>query len=153
MSADDAVRIANLLGSIVLFVGALRSQRWTKKQAATVEDAAASSTVALSGPPVIEGEPTSSAAEPQPKPARAGRPVLAKPGKFEADAARIGSQPYFDRPAYWLFCVGFAITTIASSIDLYSHRTLAHAFGASETESCPCAPSAAPAQDAERSTH
>jgi hypothetical protein len=120
VSAEDVVRIANLIGSAVLFSGALRAQFWTKKQAAAQEEAALAT-------PVAPG------AQPVPEPAALGSaplhgPVLASQGQFEADAAKIASRPYFDRLAYWLFCIGFAITTLSSAVDLYSHHTLSHVW-------------------------
>ncbi len=118
MSAEDAVRIANLIGSVVLFFGALRAQFWTMKQAGAQEEAAVVAPVAPGAQSVPAPATLASA------PVRG--PVLAAEGQFEADAAKIASRPYFERLAYWLFCIGFAITTLSSAIDLCSHHSLSH---------------------------
>ena len=120
MSAEDWVRVFNLLGSIILFVGAYRAQRWTAKQAQTEETAAR--------------EPSTSSKISEAKPTRTHGPALAAPGKFERAVAEIVSRPYFDRPAYILFCLGFAISTLASIIDLSSHHTLSHLLGTARAE-------------------
>jgi hypothetical protein len=118
VNSEDIVRIANLIGSIVLFFGALRAQFWTKKQAEAQEEAA------LVAPATPGAQPVPEPAALESAPVRG--PVLAAEGQFEADAAKIASRPYFDRPAYWLFCIGFGITTLSSAIDLYSHHTFSH---------------------------
>lgn len=121
MSADDAVRILNLAGSIVLFIGSYRGQRWTRQQADTEEEAAVA--------PAPESTPTPAAAPAAAK-KPAGKAPLAKPGDFERAGADVAGRPFFDRPAYLLFCVGFAISTVASGIDLCSHHSLAHLWDA-----------------------
>jgi hypothetical protein len=138
MSADDAVRLLNLAGSIVLFVAAYRGPRWIREQADSEEDAA----VAL--PPDSTPAPvTAPASYPTPTPAEkprsAGAALLAKPGDFQRAGADVLGRAFFDRPAYLLLCVGFAITTVASGVDLYSHHTVSHLWGApavAEAKSC-----------------
>gem|GEM_PF-4091948 len=110
MQADDGVRWVNLFGSILLFWGSYRSQKWAKGQADREDQAAENRAARAVG--------TSSS-----RPSRA-----AAPGEFDQAGAEVLSRPLFDRKAYILLCVGFAFTTLASLIDIVDHTTRGHLF-------------------------
>jgi hypothetical protein len=135
MNADDAVRLLNLLGSVVLFVGAYRAQSWTRTQADIDEDAAEAPERAsghVLAQPAASGEAPPAAVvstAPAASAAATGHAQLAAPGAFRRAGAEVIGRPYFDRPAYLLFCLGFAITTVASGIDLWSHNTFSRLLG------------------------
>jgi len=116
--ADDWVKILTLVGSVVLFIGSLRGQKWTRKQVVLQDNSLDSSAAST---------PSSPVASPVKKPD--GKRRLAAPGVFEGAVAKAASEPYFDRPAYLLFCVGFLIASVASAIDIYSHRSIQHVLG------------------------
>jgi hypothetical protein len=110
MTAEDWVRIFNLVSSAILFYGSYRGQQWSKRQA-RLEDRAARQRPPRTAP---------AHASPAAIPADA---ALGTEEDFDRAMTEIAARPYFDRVAYILFCVGFAISGLASLIDLYSHGT------------------------------
>jgi hypothetical protein len=119
MLIDDWVRVLNLLGSIVLFYGSFRGQQWAKTQARLEDRAALQPREPLPKgtfkPPTEDEDPASAGTQ----------------AAFDRAAAEVASRPYFDRPAYILFCIGFAIAALAALIDMYSHGTIARLLGLS----------------------
>jgi hypothetical protein len=125
MTAEDWVRLLNLLGSIVLFIGSFRGQQWTQRQA-SIEDRAAAASDRTATPT---------------RGTSGGQSEATTLGEFDREAADIVSRPYFDRPAYLLFCAGFAISTIATAIDMQSHDTFRHLVGLTDKSSSHCSKS------------
>lgn len=113
IQADDGVRWANLIGSILLFWGSYRGQKWAKTQAAR-EDRAAKDRAARES-----GKSNSSPGE---------KTAVAAPGEFDQASAEVLSRPMFDRKGYILLCVGFGFTTLASLIDILDHTIRGHRF-------------------------
>ena len=104
------VRILTFLGSLVLFVGSYRGQRWSKIQA-RVADQASKRRIAEK----ISNEGTDAHSTYQSE-------------AFDRAAEHFAGQPYFDRRPYVYLCVGFAITSAASLIDIISHRSVQSLF-------------------------
>src|ERR1700722_9918250 len=113
MRADDYVRVLILAGSVLLFYGSYRSQKWVKIQADR-EERAAKDRAALA--PINPAPPQREATR------------IAAPGEFNQVGAEVLSRPLFDRKAYILLCVGFGIATLASLIDIVEHTTRGHRF-------------------------
>jgi hypothetical protein len=107
----DWVKLLNLLGSVVLFYASYRNQRWLKKQA-VIENRA-----------VLHARPPEATEVPE-VPAR--QPTQAQ---FDRAAAENVARPYFDRLAYQLLCVGFAITAVVALVDLYQTGALTRLLG------------------------
>ena len=112
MIPGDWVRLLNLLGSVVLFWASWRGQVWAKTQATAEERAVAS---------------RPAAAEKDPDQPRSDRENAQE---FDRVARDTASRPYFDRQAYLLLCIGFAITTVAAALDLYFAGTVGRLMAA-----------------------
>ena len=104
MKPEDWVRILTLLASIVLFYGSWRAQQWTKTQTG------------------IQARAQKALLERLKKASQSKPPGSAEEKTFDELAAEIISRPVFDKFAYVLLCAGFAVTTVASAIDIWSHR-------------------------------
>jgi hypothetical protein len=104
------VRLLNLLGSIVLFLGSYRGQKWLKTQAKVLDQATRRRTSAKAD----------NSANPS---------AIDRGDEFDRAVAAFAIQPYFDRKAYIYLCVGFGVTTVASVIDILSHRSIQILFG------------------------
>jgi hypothetical protein len=115
MKPEDWVRILTLFSSGFLFYGSYRGQQWVKRQAA-LEDRVAKQALQ---PAANRDAGTTSTSDSAPGSAKA----------LDEARRRISSAPYFDRIAYILFCVGFAISGVASLIDLCNHGTFARIVG------------------------
>ena len=104
------VRLLNLLGSAVLFLGSYRGQKWLKTQADILDQATrrrlAGKANANNSSAVDRGD------------------------EFDRAVEAFAIQPYFDRKAYVYLCVGFGVTTVASVIDILSHRSIQILFAA-----------------------
>ena len=103
---EQWVRVLNLLGSIVLFLGSYRGQAWLKTQAKILDHATKRR---------ISGKVVDKVHE---------QPLVDRSDDFDRAVEAFAIQPYFDRRAYVYLCVGFAITTFASIIDIVSHRSI-----------------------------
>jgi hypothetical protein len=113
----DGVKLLSLLGSVVLFYASYRNQRWQKIQARLDNRA-----VLHTRPPEATGVKavTGLKAVPSRQPTQA---------QFDRAAAELAARPYFDRLAYQLLCVGFAITAVAALLDLYEAGSLKRLLG------------------------
>ena len=104
MKPEDWVRILTLLASIVLFYGSLRAQKWTKTQTD------------------IQARAQKALLERMKKASQSNVAKSAEEKSFDELAAEIIARPVFDKFAYVLLCAGFAVTSFASLIDIWSHR-------------------------------
>ena len=103
---EQWVRLLDLLGSAVLFLGSYRGQRWLKTRAAILDEA-------------TRRRPSRRAPDDDDR-----RPVFDRGNDFDRAVETFAIQPYFDRQAYVYLCVGFGVTTVASLIDILSHRSI-----------------------------
>jgi hypothetical protein len=104
------VRLLNLLGSAVLFLGSYRGQKWLKNQAEILDQATRRR---------ISGKINTD-----------NNSVVDRGDEFDRAVEGFAIQPYFDRNAYIYLCVGFGVTTVASLIDIVSHRSIQILLGA-----------------------
>src|ERR1019366_2655101 len=100
-----------------LFYGSYRGQKWSKRQA-RLEDRVARQPA--------DGN-TAAGADQTSNPVNDSAPGSER--DFDRAMTEIAARPYFDRVAYILFCVGFAISGLASLFDLYSHGTFRRLAG------------------------
>lgn len=124
MTYEDWVRIINFAGSVVLFYASYRGIQWSKRQATLEERAASHGLVTPAHAPTA---PDSAKSDNQ-----AGQSD-SNQAAFDQAAADMASRPYFDRRAYIIFCIGFAMTTVASAIDICGHGTLGKLMGERST--------------------
>lgn len=103
---EQWVRLLNLFGSVVLFLGSYRGQAWLKTQAKILDQATKRR---ISGKVIDKVHETL---------------VVDRSDDFDRAVEAFAVQPYFDRRAYVYLCVGFAITTLASITDIVSHRSI-----------------------------
>jgi len=120
VNTADWVRIIALIGNAILFYAAWRNQVWVKQQVGFDNPARSSQTNTTRGPTAGPSRPAPTAKPP-------GAPIT------QADLDRLTtelmSRPYFDRLAYRLLCLGFALTAIAAFIDLSVTGTFQRLIG------------------------
>lgn len=104
MITADWVRIAAFIGNAILFYASYRNQRWAQTQARLEESAARTH--------------SDTAKTHQPDRTAQDGPKSITQADLDRLAAEFASRPYFDQTAYRLLCIGFAITAIASLIDI-----------------------------------